>query len=92
MANKGEQLEKQSKNYFNVIIFFFRCAGVPFNMKQISIIYHIYFLAVVIGSCTTFVGMIADLYIHMDDLGHIVTNMRVLLTFVDVLFLYFYCR
>jgi hypothetical protein len=91
MANK-KQTETQAENYFNVIVFFFRFAGVPFNMKQISIIYHIYILATVISSCTTFVGMLADVYLHIDDVGHVVTNMRVLISLMDVLFIYFYCR
>jgi hypothetical protein len=92
MVNKEQQLQTQSEDRFKVIVFFLRSAGLPFHMKKISIISHIYILAVVLCSCTTFVGMLADVYIHMDDLGHIMTSTRSMIPLMDVLFLYFYCR
>jgi hypothetical protein len=92
MEIEEEKLKTTSQICFSFVVFFFRFAGVPFNINQISNIYAIYIITVVICSCTTFVGLLADMYIHMDDLGHIMTSMRVLIPLMNTLFIYFYCR
>jgi len=92
MGNEGQKLKKQSNNYFNSIVFFFRIAGVPFNMNKISTIYALYMLTVIFCSCSTFIGMVASVYVHRDDLGHIMTTMRVLMPLMCDIIVYVYCR
>jgi hypothetical protein len=92
MGIEGQKLKKQSNNYFNSIIFFFRLAGVPFNMNKISAIYAVYMTTVMFCTCSTFIGMVASVYVHRDDLGHIMTSMRVLMPLMCDIIVYGYCR
>jgi hypothetical protein len=92
MGIEGQKLKKQSNDYFNSIVFFFRLAGVPFNMNKISTIYALYMITVMFCTCSTFVGMVANVYVHRDDLGHIMTSMRVLMPLMCDIIIYGYCR
>jgi ABC-type phosphate transport system permease subunit len=92
MEIEGKEMKKQPDNYFNSIIFFFRLAGVPFNMNKISAIYGLYMITVIFCSCSTFIGIGASVYLHRDDLGHIMTNMRVLMPLLGDITIYVYCR
>ena len=47
---------------------------------------------VIICSCTTFLGLIIDLYVQWDDLERAMTNMRVLIPVTDILWLHTCCR
>jgi len=77
---------------FSWMIFFLRLAGIPFKMKKMSAVYVIYMITAIICTCSTFLGMIVDVYIHRDDLGHVMTTIRVLTGFTNVLWIYFSCR
>jgi hypothetical protein len=92
MGIEGQKLKKQSNNYFNSIVFFFRLAGVPFNMNKISVVYAVYMITVTFCTCSTFIGMVASVYVHRDDLGHIMTSMRVLMPLMCDTIIYVYCR
>jgi hypothetical protein len=87
-----QKLKKQSDNYFNSIVFFFRLAGIPFNMNKISPAYAAYMITVIFCSFSTFIGMVASVYVHRDDLGHVMTSMRVLMPLVCDIIIYIYCR
>jgi len=77
---------------FGSIIFLLRLAGIPFQMKKISTLYAIYMITEILCISTTVAGMFVDLYIHRDDLGHVMTNIRVSIGFTNVLWVFFYCR
>jgi len=77
---------------FRWIIFFLRLEGIPFKMKKMSTVYFIYMITVIICTCSTFLGMIFDVYIHRDDLGHVMTTIRALTSLANVLWIYFSCR
>jgi hypothetical protein len=91
--DSGEpKLKKLSEDRFSSIIFFLRLGGIPFKMRKLSTIYTIYMTIVIISSCITFLGLFSDLYVHWDDLGRAMTNMRVLIPATDALWLYTCCR
>jgi len=92
MEIEGQKVKKHWDNYFNSIVFFFRLAGVPFNMKKISTLYALYMITVTFCTCSTFIGIVASVYVHRDDLGHITTNMRVLMPLMCDMTIYVYCR
>jgi hypothetical protein len=92
MGIEGQDFKEQSNNYFNSIVFFFRLAGVPFNMNKISAIYAVYMITVMFCTCSTFLGIVANVYVHRDDLGHIMTSMRVLMPLLNDMVIYVYCR
>jgi hypothetical protein len=91
--DSGEpKLKKLSEDRFRSIIFILRLGAIPFKMKKLSSIYAIYMTTVIVCSCTTFLGMFVDLYVHWDDLGPAMTNMRLLIPATDVLWIYTCCR
>jgi hypothetical protein len=81
-----------SNSRFDSIIFLLRLAGIPFKMKNMSTLYAIYMITAISCTCTTFVGMFVDVYIHRDDLGHVMTNIRVSITITNAVWMYLYCR
>jgi len=90
---RGEtKVEGMSEIRFRWIIFSFRLAGIPFKMKKMSTLYVIYRITVIICTYSTFVSMFVDVYIHRDDLGHVMTNLRVLTGIILVLWIYYSCR
>jgi hypothetical protein len=92
MGIEEKKVKKQSDNYLNSIVFFFRLAGVPFKMNNISPIYALYMITVTSCTCSTFIGMAVSVYVHRDDLGHIMTSMRVLMPLMCDIIVYVYCR
>jgi hypothetical protein len=92
MDNEITKVKGMSNSRFGSIIFLLRLAGIPFKMKNMSTIYAIYMITVISCTCTTFVGMFVDVYIHRDDLGHAMTSIRVSIGFTKVLWIYLYCR
>jgi hypothetical protein len=92
MEIEGKKIKKQSDNHFNSIIFLFRLAGVPFQINKISTIYAVYTITVIFCTCCTITGSVIGVYKHRDDLGHIMTSMRVLIPFMNDMVIYVYCR
>jgi len=92
MDSVGPKLNKLSESRFDSIIFLLRLAGIPFKMRNPSTIYAIYMTTVIICTCTTFLGLFADVYVHWDDLGRAMTTLRALIPFMDLLWMYTYCR
>jgi len=92
MEIEGKNIKKQSDNYFNSIIFLFRVAGVPIKINKISTTYATYMLTVVFCTCTTIIGSVVGVYKNRDDLGYIMTSIRVLLAFINDMVIYVYCR
>jgi hypothetical protein len=89
----GEQKRKKlSKSRFGSIIFLLRLGAVPFKIRKLPIIYAIYMRTVIICSCTTILGILANVYIYWDNLGQAMTNIRMLIPLTDVLWIYVYCR
>jgi len=92
MDNEVTKVKGLSYSRFGSIIFLLRLAGIPFKMKKIPTIYTLYMIIAIFCTCTTVVGMFVDVYIHRDDLGHVMTNIRASIAFVNVLWVFFYCR
>jgi len=92
MDSVEPKLKELSEERFGSIIFFFRLGGIPFKMRKLSTIYAIYMTTTIICSCTTVLGLFADLYVHWDDLRRAMTNMRTLIPITDILWLFTCCR
>jgi hypothetical protein len=92
MDFEGQKIKKRSDNNFSSILFLFRLAGVPIKMNKISTIYAIYMITVIFSTCSTIIGFIIGVYIYRDDLGYIMTNMRVLIPLMNDMVIYVYCR
>jgi hypothetical protein len=92
MEIEEQKVKRLSDNCFNFIVFFFRLGGVPFKINKISIIYAIYMTTVIFCSSSTIIGLFVDVYKYWDDLGHIMTSLRVLMPLMDFMFIYCYCR
>jgi len=92
MDNEVQQAKGLSNSRFDSIIFLLRLAGIPFKMKKMSTLYAIYMITVISCTCTTFVGMFVDVYIHSSDFGYVITNIRISIGFTNVLWILFYFR
>ena len=90
MKREEQKLRGLSERRFVSMIFLFRVAGIPIKMKKMSPIYAIYMVTVFIGSCSTFIGVFIDAYIHKDDLGRAMTTLRVLIPVTNVMCLFSY--
>jgi len=91
---EGEELKVKglSEIRFSRIIFLLRLAGIPFKIKKMPTLYIIYMVTVIICTCSTILGMCIDVYVYRDDLGHVMTNMRVLSGIFSLVWIYFSCR
>jgi hypothetical protein len=89
MNSEGRKL---SQFRFKSMIFLFRMVGIPFKLKKISTIYTIYMITVFISASTTYLGMFVDVYIHRDDLGHVMTTTRMLIAYTNLMWLFSSCR
>jgi hypothetical protein len=92
MNRQETKLHGLSEYRFGSIIFLFRMAGFRFKMKEVSTIYAIYMVTVIICSCSTFIGMFVAVYINRDDLGRAMSSMRVLIPITNVIWIFSYCR
>jgi len=92
MEREETKVKGLSHIRFGWIIFFLRLGGIPFKMKKMSTVYVIYMITVIICSCNTFLGMFVDVYIHRDDLGHVMKTNLALTGTIHVLWMYFFCR
>ena len=92
MNNEVPNVKGLANNRFGSIIFLLRLAGIPFQMNKMSPLYAIYMITAITCTCTTFVGMFVDAYVHRDDLRHVMTNIRVSFGFTNALWMFFYCR
>jgi len=78
----------ESDRRFGFIILIFRLGGIPFHIKKMSIIYDIYMKTAIICASTSYLGMFVDVYVHRDDLARAMTNIRILITVTDIMWLY----
>ena len=92
MNTEKPELKGLSESRFGSMIFLFRMAGIPLQMKKISIIYAVYVITVLTCSCSTFIGVFIDAYIHRDDLGRAMTTMRILIPIANIMWVFSYCR
>jgi hypothetical protein len=92
MENKEHKTKKTLNSRFSTIIFLLRLAGIPFKMKKLSIIYTIYTITVLFCTCTTLLGMFAEVYIQSNDLEHIMKNIRMLVPTANNWWIYAYAR
>jgi len=92
MKSEKPELKGLSESRFGSMIFLFRMAGIPFQMETISIIYAVYMVTVLTCSCSTFIGVFVDAYIHRDNLGRAMTSMRVLIPITNITWVFSYCR
>ena len=92
MDSENIKLKTLTDRRFSSIILLFRLAGIPFRKKKISIIYAVYTITVIICASTTYLGMLADVYVHWNNLGRAMTTMRVLIPLTNIMWIYIYCR
>ena len=92
MDNEVSKVKGLSNSRFGPIIFLLRLTGIPFKMKKMSTLYAIYMTTVISCFCATYVGMFFDVYIHRNDFGHVMTNIRVSIVFANFLWMFIYCR
>jgi hypothetical protein len=92
MDRKQPKLKGLSERRFGSMIFNLRMAGIPFKMKKISTIYAIYMVTVIVCSYSTLIGMSVDVYIQREDLGQVMTTMRGLISFTNVMWVFSNCR
>jgi hypothetical protein len=83
---------KFSQDRFGSVIFLFRMAGIPCKTKNISTIYSIYMITVIISASTSYLGMFVDVYIHREHLGVAMTTVRMLFAFTNAMWTFSYCR
>ena len=92
MNTENPKLKGLSESRFGSMIFLFRMAGISLQMKKVSTIYAIYMITVTVCCCSTVIGMFVDVYIHWDDLGRAMATVRVLIPFVNIIWIFSYCR
>jgi hypothetical protein len=92
MECKEEKITRRLNSRFGWIIFFFRLAGIPFDMKKISAIYATYMRTAIFCTMTVLIGIFLDIFIRWDDFGHAMTNIRVLMFVTNIVCVYFCCR
>ena len=92
MDNEVPEVKGLSNRRFGSIIFLLRLAGIPFKIKNVLNLYAMYMITAISCTCTTIVGMFIDVYVHREDLGHVMTNIRISIGFTNVLLMFFYCR
>jgi hypothetical protein len=91
MYGQETKLKGLSEIRFGSIIVLFRMAGVPLQMKKKSTIYAIYMVTVIVCCFSTSIGMLADVYMHWDELGRAMTTMRALITMMNLMWIFPYC-
>ena len=92
MKTEEQKTKRLLQSRFSSIIFLLISGGIPFKMKKMSNIYAIYMITAIFCTCTTLLGMFADVFIQRDDLGHIMTNIRMLIVMVNTLWICAYAR
>jgi hypothetical protein len=92
MDSEDIKLKTLTERRFGSIILLFRLAGIPFHIRNMSIIYAIYMRTVTVCASITYLGMFVDVYVHRDDLGRAMTTVRVLIPVTNIMWLYTYCR
>jgi len=92
MESKEAKRRSHLDNRFGWIIYFFRLAGIPLKMKKLSKIYAIYRITVIFCTFTTVIGMFVDVFIRWNDFGQSMTNIRLLMLFLNIIWVYIYCR
>jgi len=92
MEKEEPNVTRLSGIRFCWIIFFLRLAGIPFKMKKMPTLYAIYMITATICTYSTYVSMFVDVYIHRDDLVHVMTNLRILIGMSSLLWIHISCR
>jgi hypothetical protein len=92
MDSENIKLKSLTDRRFGSIILLFRLAGIPFRMKKISVIYAIYMRTVIICASSTYLGLFVDVYVHWNEFGRVMSTMRMLIPFTNIMWIYTYCR
>jgi hypothetical protein len=92
MENGESRVKRLSESRFNVIISFFRSAGIPFMMKKTSAIYAVYMNIMILCTSSMVLAMFAGVYFRSDDLKNFITNTRALIPIINNVWMYVYCR
>jgi hypothetical protein len=92
MNIQESKLKGLSESRFGSMIFLFRIAGIPLKIKRLKPIYTVYMVIVTICSCSTFIAVSVDEFIHRDDLRRAMTTIRVLLSITNVMWIFSYFR
>ncbi|PNF24013.1 hypothetical protein B7P43_G08633 [Cryptotermes secundus] len=77
MSKKETQACEVTENRFRTILMFLRMAGVPINMKKVSIPNTIYNVLIAINCYAMYLAFYMDIIIHNDDLKNFMKTFRV---------------
>jgi hypothetical protein len=92
MNTEERKLKGLSGTRFEELIFLFRMAGIPLQMKKVSPIYAVYMITTIVCTCSTFLGMFFHAYMHRDNLGITMKTIHMLIGFTNIVWLFSYCR
>ena len=92
MNTQKTKVKELSEIRFSSMIFLLRMAGIPLKMKKLKPVYTIYMVTVIVCSCSAFIGMSVDAYMHRDNLGRAMSTIRVLISFTNIMWIFSYCR
>jgi hypothetical protein len=92
MNRQETKLKRVSELRFGSVIFLFRLAGISLKVKKTPVIYNVYIITAIICSCSAYIGMLVDAYVHRDDLGRVMTTIRMLIPFTNTMWIFSYCR
>ena len=92
MESADTKMKSLSERRFGLIIFLLRSGGIPFKMKKISTIYTVYMTTLIVCGYATYIGLLLDGYIYLDNLELVMTTIRVLGPMTNIMWLHTYYR
>jgi hypothetical protein len=81
-----------SERRFRTLFFVLRLGGVPFNMKNVSIVHAIYNGVLVVCFCVTYFSVIMGFTVRNQNLEETMNNVRTVYGFGLVTWMYFSVR
>ena len=80
------------ENRFKVLLFLYRLAGIPLNMKSVSTLNAVYNVTVIVCFYITYVGVCVDLLVHRHQLKLAMQKLRIYLGMLMITWLHFSVR
>jgi len=77
---------------FNFYLIWFRLAGVPLQSHKESIFYDLYSTVILLNAYSVVITMCLDVFLHLDDLEHIMETSRVIVPATSSLWIHLCIR
>jgi hypothetical protein len=84
--------DNRSESRFKILLFFIRFAGIPVNMKSVSVVNAIYNVTVVVCCYTIIISLHVDTYVHRHQLVDVMKKIRVLVGVYGIIWLHISLR